>query len=151
MSYEAGYTYSTMDGVDQKMHTIAGQAGQAEYGLPVQQIGLCAAAGLGWSTISDDPTDTSLWTIPVGLAAGLELPVGPNFSLTPHVMPMLVWQRVSFEEPITGSSVSDSDSAFGFLGGLTFGTDAFYVLGRAMKTTFERSETSFSIEGGFFF
>lgn len=149
LSYEAGYTYSTLgDGIDQKMHTIAGRA---EYELPIQQVGVCAAAGLGWSTVSDDPTDLSLWNIPVGMAAGFEFPVGPNFSLTPHVMPMLVWQRVSFEEPITGTSVSDSDSAFGFLGGLTFGTDGFFIAGRAMKTSFEGSETSFSIEGGFLF
>ena len=149
LSYEAGYTYTTFgEGIDQKMHTIAAQA---EYELPVQQLGMCPAAGLGWSTMSDDPSNLSMWSVPIGLGVGHEIPVGSGFSLTPHIMPMFVWQRVSFEEPLLGETISGSDSAFGFLGGLTFGTEAIFVAARATMTTFEGDDTSFSIEGGFLF
>jgi hypothetical protein len=144
LSYEAGYTYTTVDEVDTKMHTIAGSA---EYELPVQQIGLCAATGLGWSTFSDDPSNTSVWEIPFGLAAGHEIPAGSNLFVTPHVMPMVLWQRVSTE--LLDESFSDSQTSFAFQGGLTFGTEAIFGAVRAMKIFEDNVDTRFSIEGGF--
>lgn len=146
LSYEAGYTYTTFDGVDQKMHTIGGTA---EYELPVSQVGVCAATGLSWSTISDDPTNSSVWEIPLGIAAGHEIPAGSSLFVTPHVMPMVLWQRVSSE--LLGESFSDSQTSFAFQGGLTFGTEAFFAAARAMKVFEDNTDTRFSIEGGFLF
>jgi hypothetical protein len=146
LSYEAGYTYTTFDGVDQKMHTIGGTA---EYELPVSRVGVCAATGLSWSTISDDPTNSSVWEIPFGLAAGHEIAAGSNMFVTPHVMPMVLWQRASSE--ILGESFSASNTSFAFQGGLTFGTEAFFAAARAMKIFEDEVDTRFSIEGGFLF
>lgn len=146
LSYEAGYTFTSMDGVDSKMHTIAGRA---EYELPVEALGVCGATGLGWSTFSDDPSNSSLWEIPIGLGAGHEFPAGSSFSIIPHAMPMVLWQRISTE--LLGESFSDSQTSFAMLGGLTFGTDAFFAAARAMKVFEDGTDTRFSIEGGFLF
>lgn len=148
LSYEAGYTYTSMDGVDTKGHTIAGRG---EYALPVQQFGVCAAAGLGWSTFSDDPTNTSMWEIPFGIAAGHEIPAGSSLSITPHVMPMVMWRRIS-SDGLLGESISASQTDFAFMGGLTFGTEAFFAAFRATEIFSDGDEdTRFSIEGGFLF
>ncbi|MEN8375024.1 MAG: hypothetical protein ABFS34_06190 [Gemmatimonadota bacterium] len=147
VSYEAGYTLTDADNAaSPNMHTISGRA---EYELPLQVVGACASGGLGWSTASDDGGDLTAWSIPLGVGFGLEMPTQSGFSIIPHVMPMFVWQRVSVEA--LGLTVSASDTAFGFLGGLTVGTESIFGAVRVTTTTFEGDDATFSLEGGFLF
>jgi hypothetical protein len=121
LAANAGYVYSK-DG-DDHLSTIRG-------GLALDVNALVG----GTSSVSICPNvradysfqdGTTLWEVPIGVGFGATLPVGgPDMTLTPYVIPALVWMRSS-----AGANTSESNTELGVRGGATLNFDRFYLGG----------------------
>jgi len=66
----------------------------------------------------------TLWQVPIGLGFGVSLPVGsPDMTLTPYVIPALVWQRTD------AGGLDENETNFGVRGGADLNFDRFFLGG----------------------
>lgn len=107
-----------------------------ELPLGASNIGVCAVAGAD-VTLADDPRSVE---VPVGVALGTNIEVGPGLSVVPFAIPQLFWNRYSYEGV---DAVSDSN--FGIEGGANLIVNNL-AFGAVIKRLFaDFAETSFGV------
>jgi hypothetical protein len=86
----------------------------------------------------------TLWQVPIGLGFGASLPVsGPDMTLTPYVIPALVWSRIS-----AGASTSDTQTEFGIRGGADLNFDRFFLGGQVEWVNGTGNDAVFGVRAG---
>lgn len=148
LSVGAGYRLTSPDVGDVNMHSFAVDAA---YELPLTGASVCPVAGLGYGRMSESGTTLSTLTVPVGAGIGYSLQAGPNMTVIPHAIPQLLWMRTTFDSDAAPDAVSDSQTEFGALLGVTFQMQRFFLNGGVTKTTAEGSKAVFSLGAGVLF
>jgi len=122
LAVNAGYLYSKAGG--NHLNTFRGGLAvdiNSFVGNLLPGISLCPNVRADY-TNSDG---TKLWQVPIGLGFGASLPVGgPDMTLTPYVIPALVWTHSD-----VGAGLTDSQTDFGVRGGADLNFDRFYLGG----------------------
>jgi len=86
----------------------------------------------------------TLWQVPIGLGFGATLPVsGPDMTLTPYVIPALVWQRIS-----AGAGLTETETEFGIRGGADLNFDRFFLGGQVEWVNGSGNDAVFGVRAG---
>jgi hypothetical protein len=86
----------------------------------------------------------TLWQVPIGLGFGATLPVGgPDMTLTPYVIPALVWERID-----AGAGLTDTETAFGIRGGADLNFDRFFLGGLVEWVDATGNDPVFGVRAG---
>ncbi|HVG43121.1 MAG TPA: hypothetical protein VM890_00270 [Longimicrobium sp.] len=130
LAVNAGYIYSkghdddSVDEEDDNLNTFRGGLAldlSTFVGNLLPGISLCPNVRADYTT----EDGVTLWQVPIGLGFGASLPVGgPDMTLTPYVIPALVWTRADI-----GGGIDDSETNFGIRGGADLSFDRFYLGG----------------------
>ena len=146
VTMSAGYTMASIENVDPKQH---GLAADASYELEFAELPLsaCPTVGLAYTRMSDESVALSTLSVPVGVSIGRAFEVSNGGSVIPHVMPHWTWTKFTLD-PATGDAISDDDSVFGALFGVTFATHRFYVGGGLSWVNEDGQDAIFSITAG---
>jgi hypothetical protein len=122
LALNAGFLLSTDD--DEDLNTFRGGLALdvgAALGNLLPGISICPNVRADYT--SED--GVTLWQVPIGLGFGATLPVGgPDMTLTPYVIPALVWTRADL-----GAGLDDSETNFGVRGGADLNFDRFFLGG----------------------
>jgi hypothetical protein len=136
-----GYIYSK-DGSDH-LSTFRGGAAfdiGSFVGSMLPGISICPNVRADYTSESG----ITLWQIPIGLGFGASLPVsGPDMTLTPYVIPALVWQRID-----AGAGTSTSDTEFGIRGGVDLNFDRFFLGGQVGWVNGTGNDAVFGVRAG---
>ncbi|HEX7089541.1 MAG TPA: hypothetical protein VF192_05360 [Longimicrobiales bacterium] len=148
LSVGAGYTLTSPDAGDVNMHSFAADAA---YELPLTGVSVCPVAGAGYSRMSESGTTLSTLTVPVGAGIGYSFQASPTITVIPHAIPQLLWMRMTVDSDLLPDAVSESETEFGALLGVTFQMQRFFLNGGVTKTTVEDSKAVFSLGAGVVF
>ena len=86
----------------------------------------------------------TLWEVPIGVGFGATLPVGsPDMTLTPYVIPALVWQRFN-----AGAALKETETDFGIRGGVDLNFDRFFLGGMVEWVDQTGSDAVFGVRAG---
>jgi len=124
LAVNAAYIYSKLTDGDDHVNTFRGGVAfdiNSFVGNLLPGISICPSVSADYT--SDE--GTTYWQVPIGLGFGASLPVGgPDMTLTPYVIPALVWSRFDL-----GGGLDDSETNFGVRGGADLNFDRFYLGG----------------------
>lgn len=141
LAVNAGFVYST-DGDDDQSTIRGGVAFDvgSTLGGVLPGVSICPNVRADYTSESG----VTLWNVPIGLGFGATLPVsGPDMTLTPYVIPALVWSRIS-----AGAGTSDSETAFGVRGGVDLNFDRFFLGGQVDWVNGGASDAVFGVRAG---
>lgn len=146
LSMSAGYTMASMENVDPKQH---GLGVDVSYELAFAELpfSACPTVGLAYTRMADEAVALSTLSVPVGVSIGRAFEVSSGGSVIPHVMPHWTWTQFTID-PATGDAISDDDSVFGALFGVTFATHRFYLGGGLSWVDVDGQDPMFSITAG---
>lgn len=143
LAVNAGYIYSK-DGSDNESTIRGGVALDLDSflgGLP--GISICPNVRADYTS----ENGVTLWQVPIGLGFGATLPVsGPDMTLTPYVIPALVWSHIS-----AGANTSDTQTEFGIRGGADLNFDRFFLGGQVEWVNGAGNDAVFGVRAGFKF
>jgi hypothetical protein len=119
--------------VGDSRHAIGADAA-FEVPLGSSSVGVCAVAGAS-VTLADDPRSIS---VPVGLALGTNVEIGPGLSVVPFAVPQLYWTRHSYEgfDPVSDTNFGIEGGANLIVSNLAFGVVLERLFADNAKTTF---------------
>jgi hypothetical protein len=141
LAVNGGFIYSTANG--EHLNTFrAGAALDISSAASAMLPGLSVCPNVRADFTSQSGTD--LVEVPIGLGLGASLPVsGPDMTLSPYVIPALVWSHVS--DNVLGSG---SDTRFGIRGGADLNFDRFFLGGTVEWVNRAGSNAVFGVRGG---
>ena len=141
LAVNAGYLYSTGDG--DHLNTFRGGVAfdlGSVLGSMAPGISICPNVRADYTSESG----VTLWQVPIGLGLGASLPVGgPDMTLTPYVIPSLVWQRIS-----AGAGTDATETDFGIRGGADLNFDRFFLGGTVEWVNGEGNDAVFGVRAG---
>jgi hypothetical protein len=141
LAVNAGFIYSK-DG-DEHLNTFRGGLAfeiNSFIGNMLPGISICPNVRADYS--SQD--GVTVWQVPIGLGFGASLPVGsPDMTLTPYVIPALVWQRFD-----AGGGLDDTETEFGIRGGADLNFDRFFLGGMVEWVNNTGSDAVFGVRAG---
>lgn len=143
LSFSAGYTLSSYDGVDPKQH---GLNVEADYELPGLEFSACPVVGLGYTSLSDAGGSVSTLSIPIGVGVGKSFELSPTLSVNPFVVPQWVWMQATIE--FGGEEITADDSMLAAVLGATFATPRFYLGGGLTWFNQDNVDPVFSLMAG---
>jgi hypothetical protein len=121
LAVNAGFLYSK-DGEDELNTFRGGLALDISSFVSAMLPGISVCPNVRADYSSED--GATRYTVPIGLGLGATLPMGgPDMTLTPYVIPALVWQR--FELGV----LDESETNFGVRGGADLNFDRFFLGG----------------------
>jgi len=137
----AGFIHSTDDGDDLNTFRVGAALDAGSFlGALLPGISICP-------NVRADHTSeegVTLWTVPIGLGLGASLPVGsPDMTLTPYVIPALVWQRFD-----AGGGIDESATEFGVRGGADLNFDRFFLGGLVEWVNNSAQDAVFGVRAG---
>jgi hypothetical protein len=140
LAVNAGFIYSTDDEDDLNTLRIGGALDlQSLLGAGLPGLSICP------NVRADRTSDAgiTLWQVPIGLGFGASVPVGsPDMTLTPYVIPALVWQRFS------AGGLDESETEFGVRGGADLSFDRFFLGGMVEWVNNSAQDAVFGVRAG---
>ncbi len=141
LAVNGGFIYSSANG-DHLNTFRAGAALDISSSTGGMLPGISVCPNVRADFTSENGTDVV--EVPIGLGLGASLPVsGPDMTLTPYVIPALVWSH--FNDDVLGSG---SDTNFGIRGGADLNFDRFFLGGTVEWINHEGSDAVFGVRGG---
>lgn len=137
----AGFIYSTGGGDNLNTFRVGAALDVGSFlGNMLPGISICPNVRADYTSESG----VTLWQIPIGLGFGASVPVGsPDMTLTPYVIPALVWQRF---DAGAGTDVTETD--FGIRGGADLNFDRFFLGGMVEWVNQTGSDAVFGVRAG---
>lgn len=138
----AGYLYTKQSGGGHLNTLRLGAAldVQSFLGNLLPGISICPNVRADYSSQSG----VTFWQVPIGLGFGASVPVGsPDMTLTPYVIPALVWSRLS-----AGAGTAATETDFGVRGGADLNFDRFFLGGLVEWVDNSGQDAVFGVRAG---
>lgn len=146
-----------MASVDNVTGNVTGAGGQISFDLPTEGPSACISAGTEYQSWTDRyqgaEIKLTVVSIPFSLSVGHRAELDGNAAFIPWVGAGMLHQRGKATARYGGTSYTEngSESEFFVHGGGTLALGAFFVHGRASKTTFEGAEVTLGLGVGLVF
>lgn len=141
LAVNGGFIYSTGDG--EHLNTFrAGASFDISSATSTLLPGISVCPNVRADFSSQDGTD--FIEVPIGLGLGATVPLGDqSMTLTPYVIPALVWSH--FSDDTVGDG---SDTNFGVRGGADLNFDRFFLGGTVEWVNVEGADALFGVRAG---
>ncbi|HYJ78741.1 MAG TPA: hypothetical protein VEW03_03990 [Longimicrobiaceae bacterium] len=90
----------------------------------------------------------SALAVPVGVGFGTNLSAGPGFSLSPYIIPAVIFSQFNPDDDLFPGADSESDTNFGIDGGVLLGFGTFFIGGTIQHVFQDDADPTFGIRAG---